>query len=115
MCCSQHYGCIQALLGGSSSNGIQQHALLDHPSSSWDILVGHYLGMDHAGHTYGVESPQMLAKVKANDAEAMRVHLLLPLTLRHTAELDQLHQTKALQQSTMSTMHDQTMHMPQSW
>jgi hypothetical protein len=45
--------------------------LLDSPA--WDILVGHFLGMDHAGHTYGVSSPQMLAKVQANDRELVHV------------------------------------------
>jgi hypothetical protein len=26
----------------------------------WDILVGHFLGVDHAGHTFGVESAAMV-------------------------------------------------------
>ena len=42
-------------------------------SSEWDILVGHYLGMDHAGHTHGVDSVQMLAKIEQNDRDIVQV------------------------------------------
>ena len=45
--------------------------LLD--DASWDILVAHYLGVDHAGHTYAVESPQMKKKVQQMDAEIVDV------------------------------------------
>lgn len=40
--------------------------LLDQPQQ-WDVLVAHYLGVDHAGHTHGVRSPQMQAKVQQMD------------------------------------------------
>jgi GPI ethanolamine phosphate transferase 3 subunit O len=42
-------------------------------SPDWDILVGHYLGVDHAGHTFCVQSPQMLQKVQQMDREVIEV------------------------------------------
>jgi GPI ethanolamine phosphate transferase 3 subunit O len=42
-------------------------------SEEWDILVGHYLGVDHAGHTFSVDSPQMRAKVLQMDSEIKEV------------------------------------------
>lgn len=36
-----------------------------HSSASWDgLLVAHYLGVDHCGHSHGVGSPQMAAKLR---------------------------------------------------
>jgi predicted AlkP superfamily pyrophosphatase or phosphodiesterase len=36
-------------------------------SGGWDILVAHYLGVDHAGHTFGLESPHMIRKLAQMD------------------------------------------------
>ena len=30
----------------------------------WDLLIGHYLGVDHVGHTYDVHSPHMVSKLQ---------------------------------------------------
>ncbi|KAL2611789.1 hypothetical protein R1flu_023481 [Riccia fluitans] len=30
----------------------------------WDVLIGHFLGVDHVGHTFAVESPFMVEKLK---------------------------------------------------
>jgi hypothetical protein len=61
-------------------------------SKDWDLLVGHYLGIDHAGHTFGVDSLQMLSKVQQTDREVAQVRpLLVPLCvamLALTALLD---------------------------
>lgn len=43
-------------------------ALLAAPGS-WDVAVGHYLGVDHAGHAHGVGSPEMGAKLAQIDAD----------------------------------------------
>jgi phosphatidylinositol glycan class O len=37
------------------------------PVPAWDVLIAHYLGVDHAGHTHGVVSPQMGAKLDQMD------------------------------------------------
>lgn len=63
----RHYLAVQELRGG----------LLE--SDGWDVLVAHYLGVDHAGHTYSVGSPQMARKVAQMDGEISDVRPL-PLT-----------------------------------
>jgi phosphatidylinositol glycan class O len=53
---------------------VPQHLLplLARPAS-WDVLIGHYLGVDHAGHTYGVVSRQMKAKLDQMDSQVSHV------------------------------------------
>lgn len=46
--------------------------LLARPGS-WDVLVAHYLGVDHAGHTYGVNSRQMEDKLAQMDDQVSTV------------------------------------------
>jgi len=48
-------------------NGVTEHLFpLLHPTntSKWDIIIGHYLGVDHAGHRYGPDHPAMTAKLQ---------------------------------------------------
>ncbi|PNS13868.1 GPI ethanolamine phosphate transferase 3 [Sphaceloma murrayae] len=48
-------------------NGVTDHIfpLLDKANSSrWDVIFGHYLGVDHAGHRYGPDHPAMNSKLK---------------------------------------------------
>ncbi|KAI9854851.1 MAG: mannose-ethanolamine phosphotransferase gpi13 [Vezdaea acicularis] len=42
-------------------------------SSKWDVIVGHYLGVDHAGHRYGPDHPAMTAKLQQMDATIRRM------------------------------------------
>lgn len=52
-------------------NGVTKHLLpLLQPSysSKWDVIFGHYLGVDHAGHRYGPDHPAMTAKLRQMDA-----------------------------------------------
>ncbi|KAF2154898.1 hypothetical protein K461DRAFT_222289 [Myriangium duriaei CBS 260.36] len=47
-------------------NGVTQHLfpLLDKSNASrWDVIFGHYLGVDHAGHRYGPNHPAMGSKL----------------------------------------------------
>ncbi|CAI6329669.1 unnamed protein product [Periconia digitata] len=51
-------------------NGVTEHVFpLMHPSntSKWDVVIGHYLGVDHAGHRYGPDHPAMNAKLSQMD------------------------------------------------
>eukprot|EP00850_Spirogloea_muscicola_P014964 SM000111S18787 [mRNA] locus=s111:148688:155366:- [translate_table: standard] len=32
--------------------------------SDWDVIIAHFLGVDHVGHTYAVDSPIMLQKLR---------------------------------------------------
>lgn len=47
-------------------NGVTHHIfpLLDKSNASrWDVIFGHYLGVDHAGHRYGPDHPAMKSKL----------------------------------------------------
>lgn len=51
-------------------NGVIEHMspLLQHESKgSWDVLIGHLLGVDHAGHRYGPDHSAMTAKLQQMD------------------------------------------------
>jgi phosphatidylinositol glycan class O len=51
-------------------NGVTDHIFpLMHQSntSKWDVIFGHYLGVDHAGHRYGPEHPAMNEKLQQMD------------------------------------------------
>ena len=39
----------------------------------WDVLIGHYLGIDHAGHTYSPRHPSMTRKLEELDGVLRRV------------------------------------------
>ncbi|KAI0377835.1 GPI ethanolamine phosphate transferase [Hypomontagnella monticulosa] len=48
-------------------NGVIEHIfplLKPDQSKKWDILIGHLLGVDHAGHRYGPNHPAMTAKLE---------------------------------------------------
>lgn len=47
-------------------NGVIEHImpLLDEPPAQWDVLIGHFLGVDHAGHRYGPDHPAMAEKLR---------------------------------------------------
>ena len=50
--------------------GVTTHLFpLLHPDSSakWDVIFGHYLGVDHAGHRYGPDHAAMAAKLAEMD------------------------------------------------
>ncbi|GFH07713.1 uncharacterized protein HaLaN_02552, partial [Haematococcus lacustris] len=40
---------------------------------SWDLLAVHYLGVDHAGHSHGVNSPAMALKLQQLDRQVEQV------------------------------------------
>lgn len=51
-------------------DGVTEHIfpLLDASEPpKWDVIFGHYLGVDHAGHQYGPNHPAMTAKLKQMD------------------------------------------------
>lgn len=51
-------------------NGVTEHLLpLIEPGNStkWDVVFGHYLGVDHAGHRYGPNHAAMAAKLRQMD------------------------------------------------
>ncbi|KAH7355959.1 hypothetical protein BKA66DRAFT_539661 [Pyrenochaeta sp. MPI-SDFR-AT-0127] len=51
-------------------NGVTEHIfplLTVANTSKWDVIFGHYLGVDHAGHRYGPDHPAMTAKLNQMD------------------------------------------------
>src|SRR2546423_3573248 len=51
-------------------NGVIEHLmplLQSTAASEWDVIFGHFLGVDHAGHRYGPEHPAMAEKLKQMD------------------------------------------------
>ena len=46
-------------------------------TAAWDVIVAHYLGVDHAGHAHGVDSPQMRAKLRQIDESIRELILAL--------------------------------------
>ena len=52
-------------------NGVTEHLLpllAARDKSQWDVIFGHYLGVDHAGHRYGPNHPATHAKLQEMDA-----------------------------------------------
>uniref|UniRef100_A0A095BXB5 GPI ethanolamine phosphate transferase 3 n=1 Tax=Schistosoma haematobium TaxID=6185 RepID=A0A095BXB5_SCHHA len=45
------------------------------PQTDWDILIGHMLGIDHCGHTYGPAHPEMARKL--NELNSFIKHFLI--------------------------------------
>ncbi|KIV99137.1 uncharacterized protein PV09_09168 [Verruconis gallopava] len=57
-------------------DGVTEHLIpLLQPTnaSKWDVLIGHYLGVDHAGHRYGPDHPAMTAKLQQMDGVFRKV------------------------------------------
>ncbi|EMC96161.1 hypothetical protein BAUCODRAFT_465105 [Baudoinia panamericana UAMH 10762] len=57
-------------------NGVNEHLfplLEPEMTNKWDVLIGHYLGVDHAGHRYGPDHPEMAAKLRQMDGIFRRV------------------------------------------
>ncbi|CAL3966038.1 hypothetical protein PZA11_002822 [Diplocarpon coronariae] len=51
-------------------NGVNEHImplLGMEKKGSWDVMIAHYLGVDHAGHRYGPNHPAMTAKLVQMD------------------------------------------------
>ena len=49
-------------------NGVVEHIFpLMGRTGEWDLLIGHCLGVDHAGHRYGPDHPEMTKKLRQMD------------------------------------------------
>lgn len=61
-------------------NGVIEHIfplLQSANSSKWDILFGHFLGVDHAGHRYGPNHPAMREKLLQMDSVIRQIKGLI--------------------------------------
>ncbi|XP_032520178.2 GPI ethanolamine phosphate transferase 3 isoform X1 [Danaus plexippus] len=46
--------------------------------SDWDLLIAHYLGVDHAGHRYGPNHPEMARKLMETNTRLEKLIEILP-------------------------------------
>eukprot|EP00117_Sycon_ciliatum_P006883 scpid39012/ scgid10221/ GPI ethanolamine phosphate transferase 3; Phosphatidylinositol-glycan biosynthesis class O protein len=49
-------------------NGVLEHLVPQIRSGDWDILIGHFLGVDHCGHRFGPYHPAIGEKLQQMDA-----------------------------------------------
>ncbi|KAG2425616.1 hypothetical protein HYH02_014990 [Chlamydomonas schloesseri] len=68
-CAKAGGGCADAH-SGSGSAGKAEDAVA---TPGWEVLVAHYLGVDHAGHTYGGNSAQMYGKLQQMDEQISQI------------------------------------------
>lgn len=48
-------------------NGILEHLYPTLDGGSWDVLIAHFLGVDHCGHKHGPHHPEMAKKLSQMD------------------------------------------------
>ncbi len=48
-------------------NGVIKHLLPEIANNDWDVLIAHFLGVDHCGHRYGPNHPEMAKKLEQMD------------------------------------------------
>ena len=48
-------------------NGVTKYLVPEIQTSDWDVIVAHYLGVDHCGHRYGPNHPAMADKLNEMD------------------------------------------------
>ena len=48
-------------------DGILENLYGEIRSRDWDVIISHFLGVDHCGHTYGPNSPAMTSKLTQMD------------------------------------------------
>lgn len=56
-------------------NGILKHLYSEIRRPDWDVLIAHFLGVDHCGHRYGPNHPAMAEKLSQMD-EVIRLAVL---------------------------------------
>ncbi|XP_063905727.1 GPI ethanolamine phosphate transferase 2 [Zophobas morio] len=48
-------------------DNVTRNVRLENERNDWDIMILHYLGLDHIGHVYGPKSPLILTKLREMD------------------------------------------------
>ena len=51
----------------SVDNGVIEHLMPEMKKRDWDVIIAHFLGVDHCGHTYGPYHSAMEEKLKQMD------------------------------------------------
>lgn len=55
---------------------------------TWDVMILHYLGLDHVGHSLGGQSPEIGRKLAEMDSILHKISVVL---VRECSEFDFLH------------------------
>ena len=48
-------------------NGVIEHLIPEIKTKDWEVLIGHFLGVDHCGHKFGPNHPEMASKLTQMD------------------------------------------------
>lgn len=62
----------------SVDNGVVKHLFPELKQQDWGLLIAHFLGVDHVGHTHGPSSPHMTRKLDEMNAVLERLLEELP-------------------------------------
>lgn len=57
-------------------NGVIEHLIPEIKTKDWDVLIGHFLGVDHCGHKFGPNHPEMASKLTQMDTVLRYVHFV---------------------------------------
>jgi len=49
-------------------NGVLEHLEQELLRPDWQLLIAHFLGVDHCGHTFGPKHPKMAEKLQQMDS-----------------------------------------------
>lgn len=49
-------------------DGVISHLIPEVMKNDWDVIIAHFLGVDHCGHRYGPTHPEMERKLKQMDS-----------------------------------------------
>lgn len=52
-------------------NGVVTHLQSELKQKDWNVVIGHFLGVDHCGHTFGPNHPKMKEKLQQMDKVLM--------------------------------------------
>jgi predicted AlkP superfamily pyrophosphatase or phosphodiesterase len=66
--------CVQVKDTVQVDHNVSRHLDAELAATDWDLLVLHYLGLDHVGHLGGRSSPLMPRKLKEMDAVVQKIH-----------------------------------------
>ena len=48
-------------------NGVISHLVPEMKTKDWDVIIAHFLGVDHCGHSLGPDHPEMTRKLRQMD------------------------------------------------
>ncbi|KAJ0094045.1 hypothetical protein Patl1_24700 [Pistacia atlantica] len=68
-----HLSMLRIFIRYAVDNGCIEHLFPSLYEEDWDVLIAHFLGVDHAGHIFGVDSIPMIDKLEQYNAMLEKV------------------------------------------